>query len=117
MTIKQKFIQEVQELFESAGDVEQDVLDYFETFKKVKEKKSTEITENGKAIIEYMQETCEREDVNNAYKSRDIAEGMFTSSRSVSGAMRKLVNDGFVDKTDDSPIVYSLTDKGKTYSV
>ena len=50
------------------------------------------------------------------FLSKEIGEGLFTSSRSVSGAMRKLVADGYVDKSDDSPIVYSLTELGKKYS-
>jgi DNA-binding PadR family transcriptional regulator len=31
--------------------------------------------------------------------------------------MRKLVTDGYVEKSDDSPIVYSLTDLGKEYLI
>ena len=44
---------------------------------------------------------------------RDIAEGVFISSRSVAGSMRKLVNDGYVDKLSGEPAIYSLTNKGK----
>jgi predicted transcriptional regulator len=47
------------------------------------------------------------------WKARDIAEEMFISSRAVSGAMRKLVTDGFVEKIGKEPVVYTLTDTGK----
>ena len=46
------------------------------------------------------------------WKARDIAEGLFISSRAVSGAMRKLVTDGFVEKVGQDPVIYSITEKG-----
>ena len=46
------------------------------------------------------------------YKARDIAEGMFVASKSVSGAMRKLVTDGYVEKIGKDPVVYTITEKG-----
>ena len=44
--------------------------------------------------------------------AKAIAEGMGVSSRSVSGAIRKLVNDGFVEKVSTDPVLYSITAKG-----
>jgi DNA-binding MarR family transcriptional regulator len=115
MSKKDKFVEMVEGLFAELEEIDQDVLDYFETVKQKKTTKREEMTDNGKAIIGYMQDTYEETD--NKFLSKDIAEGLFTSSRSVSGAMRKLVTDGYVDKNDDSPIVYSLTDLGKEYSI
>lgn len=115
MSKKDKFVEMVEGLFAEMEEIDQDVLDYFETVKQKKVTKRVEMTDNGKAIIGYMQNTYEEAD--NKFLSKDIAEGLFTSSRSVSGAMRKLVADGYVDKNDDSPIVYSLTDLGKEYSI
>lgn len=112
---KQKFIDMVEGLISTGSDLDEAALAYFEKMKQAPATKAVEMTENGKNIIEYMQEN--HEEVHNLFKSKDIAEGMFVSSRSVSGAMRKLVTDGYVDKTDDSPIVYSLTEEGKTYSI
>ena len=115
MSKKQKFIEVVEGLFEEVEDLDQDVLDYFETLKKKRSSsRSVEMTENGYNIVEYMQNNWEETD--NKFLSKEIGEGLFTSSRSVSGAMRKLVTDGYVDKSEDSPIIYSLTDKGKEYS-
>ena len=71
------------------------------------------LTENGIKILTYMKENYEN--CNNAFKAKDIGEGLFISSRSVGGAMRKLVNDGFVTKTTGNPTIYSLTDKGKDF--
>ena len=52
-----------------------------------------------------------------SWKARDIAEGLFISSRTVSGAIRKLVNDGFVEKNGKDPVVYTITEAGKTIEI
>lgn len=121
MTKKEKFIKIVEDLFTEVNDIQdkeidQDAWDYLETLKTQKTKtRSVEITENGKAILEYMQGAIEEFD--NNFLSKEIAEGLFTSSRSVSGAMRKLVTDGFVEKSEDSPIIYNLSEKGKDFKI
>lgn len=69
-------------------------------------------TESGLLILEYLQ-TCDAKSL----KARDIADGMVISSRQVSGAIRKLVTDGFVDKMGSSPVIYSLTSKGKNFNI
>ena len=69
-------------------------------------------TENGLAILEYLQ-SC---DATN-WKAKDIADGMVISSRKISGAIRKLVSDGFVDKIGSSPVIYSLTTKGRDFDI
>lgn len=81
-------------------------LEALRTSDKQVEKK--EFTENGKNILQWLQEAAE-----GMYKSRDIAEGMGISSRTVSGAIRKLVTDGYVEKIGKEPVVYSITEKGK----
>lgn len=70
-------------------------------------------TDNGKLILKYLQEHQETP----MWKARDIAEGLFISSRAVSGAARKLVTDGFVEKVGQDPVVYSLTEKGKNIEI
>jgi predicted transcriptional regulator len=42
---------------------------------------------------------------------------MFVSSRAVSGAMRKLVTDGFVEKVGQDPVMYALTDAGRNVKI
>ena len=51
------------------------------------------------------------------FKAKDIAEGLFISSRTVSGAMRKLVSDGFVEKVGQDPVIYTITEKGKEIEI
>lgn len=70
------------------------------------------LTESGLSILEYLQ-TCDAKSL----KARDIADGMVISSRQVSGAIRKLITDGFVDKMGSSPVIYSLTTKGKDFDI
>ena len=67
-----------------------------------------------KLIMKYLQELPEGAPM---MKAKEIAEGMFISSRAVSGAMRKLVTDGFVEKVGQDPVMYSLTEKGKNYNI
>jgi predicted transcriptional regulator len=51
------------------------------------------------------------------WKARDIAEWLFISSRTVSGSMRKLVSDGFVEKVGSEPTIYSITELGKNVEI
>ena len=71
------------------------------------------LTDNGKLILDYMQKNLSTP----MMKARDIAEGLFISSRGVSGALRKLVNDGFCEKVGQDPVVYALTEKGKNFEI
>lgn len=69
-------------------------------------KASTGLTENGMKILDFMNEN--RDKFSNLFRAKDIAEGLFISSRSVSGAIRKLVTDGYVTKKEGNPITYSI---------
>ena len=46
-----------------------------------------------------------------------IGEGLFISSRTVSGAIRKLVTDGFVEKVGQDPVIYVITEQGKNIEI
>lgn len=80
------------------------VMAYWEEFKSGKS--TPEITEKGQAILDYMNENKEK--YNNLFKAKEIGEGLFWSSRTVSGAMRKLVLNGYVEKKGTNPTVYAL---------
>ena len=113
--MKKEFYDFVQALIAAAPDtadtlMTENIKNYIESLL-ISDPDKPEITDNGKVILDYMQKNPTPQ------KSRDIAEGLFTSSRTVSGAMRKLVNDGFVIKSGENPIVYSLTEKGKNYII
>ena len=48
--------------------------------------------------------------------AKEIGEGLFMSSRSISGAMRKLITCGYVVRQNANPVMYALTDSGKSYN-
>ena len=71
------------------------------------------ITESGIPILEYFQSL----DNPTGVKTKDIVAGILMPSRTVSGAIRKLVADGYIDKKDTSPVSYDLTEKGAQFDI
>lgn len=119
MTKKEAFINFVNYFFEDS-DVRfeknnefQLAKEFFEEFKNGKIKNSGAMTENGQRILSWMQENVDT--MTNLFTSKEAAEALFTSGRSIAGSMRKLVNDGYVEKTGKDPVQYSLTEAGKNY--
>lgn len=116
MTNKEMFIQEVEELIRAEQDIfSEGARAYFEQLKATTEKERPPFTENGAKVLIWMQENYES--YNNILKAKEIGDGLFCSSRTVSGAMRKLIADGYVSKTEGTPTCYSLTDLGMTVEV
>lgn len=116
MTNKEIFIQEVEELIRAEQDIFSDgARAYFEQLKATPEKEKAPFTENGAKVLIWMQENYES--YNNILKAKEIGDGLFCSSRTVSGAMRKLVTDGYVSKTEGTPTCYSLTELGMGVTV
>lgn len=114
--MKQEFINFLNALMEAAPTVKDEFMTegvkaYIETLMTSKNDKP-EITDSGKIILDYMQKSELP-----MLKSRDIAEGLYVSSRAVSGSLRKLVTDGFCEKVGVDPVVYTLTEKGKNYKI
>ena len=93
-----------------AGPVEvpENVKAYIDALRNVDVIEKPAFTENGGLILRYLQSAPTA-----MYKARDIAEGMGIGSKAVSGAMRKLVTDGYVEKVGKDPVVYMITEKGK----
>lgn len=111
MTKKETFINEVLAL---TGDSPEsifspDALDFWNGLQLGNEGKS-KFTENGKIVLSFMKEN--KDNYNNLFQSKTIGEAIGISSRTVSGAMRKLVTDGFVEKLGQNPVTYSLTQSG-----
>lgn len=106
MDKKEMFIKFIEE---NIKEFPAEIADFWEAFKTGKSVGG--MTENGQKILKYMQE--HEKEVENLFQAKSIGEGIFMSSRSVSGAMRKLITDGFVSKIAGSPVVYSLTEDGK----
>lgn len=119
MTKKEAFIKMVEGLIDplDINELKEDdeTKMAIEFFQELKENKASapkpEITENGAKILAYMQENYQK--YNNVFKAKEIGEGLFVSSRSVSGSMKKLITEGFVEKIGSDSVAYSITDKGK----
>ncbi len=114
--MKQEFLDFLNALMKAAPEVAEELMTdnikaYIDALMDSKNDKP-ELTDNGKVILDYMQKS----DVP-MMKARDVAEGLFISSRAVSGSLRKLVNDGFCEKVGQDPVVYALTDKGRNYKI
>ena len=121
MTKKEAFIKIIQtEIFdrtdiyaENYPDEYELAASFWEDFKDGKVKNSGAMSENGKKLLSWMQENIDT--MTNLFTSKEAAEALFTSGRSIAGSMRKLVNDGYVEKTGKDPVQYSLTEAGKNY--
>ena len=116
---KQKFINLIdEEVFKAMGpklekkyqDSWKQIIDFWNIFQSQNE--NSDLTENGMKVLKYMQLNLEKH--NNLFTARSIGEGLFLSSRSIAGTMRKLINDGYAEKTGNNPVYYSLTEEGKT---
>lgn len=118
MSKKQEFINFVEQMMNELnigpGDMTENVSLYWDAFRGVGEDGEKPLfTDNGKLIIKFLQDNQGTP----MWKARDIAEGLFISSRAVSGAMRKLVTDGFVEKVGQDPVIYSITENGKNIKI
>lgn len=117
MSKKSEFVSYVEKMIEATKDTihaSDEANLYWEAFKSKEESEKPMFTDNGKLILKYMQEHAV--DMPMA-KAKDIGEGLFISSRAVSGAIRKLVTDGYIEKIGQDPVVYSLTEKGKNTNI
>ena len=124
MNKKELFVMMV-EAFLEKGTVEgtlstsqlDEAIAYFNAFKSTQDRKADkpQFTDNGKLILKAMIEN--NEERANMFSAKQIAEYAFITSRQVSGAIRKLVADGYCEKVGQDPIIYSLTDLGKQIDV
>ena len=116
MTNKEIFIKEIEDMIcKSCTILSEGAHAYFEQLKATPEKEKSPFTENGAKVLIWMQENYGS--YNNILKAKEIGDGLFCSSRTVSGAMRKLITDGYVSKTEGTPTCYSLTELGMSVTV
>lgn len=114
MTKKEEFIEFINGIFNTMTDpLPENVELYWNTFCSKEEVEKPLFTDNGKLILKFLQNNQDT----TIWKSKDIAEGLFVSSRTVAGAIRKLVADGYVEKMGDSPSIYTITEKGKNINL
>lgn len=116
MSKKEKFIEEVQKMIdETTHEWESnEAKEYWDAFIGEKVVDKPAFTDNGKMILEFMKGAFPATE---QFKAKEIAEQLGVSSRSVSGAIRKLVTDGYVEKLGQDPILYALTDAGKEIEI
>ena len=109
MTVDERkniFIDTVEELFKAYPmNVPPEATEFFEDYKKSKSQKKA-FTEKGINVILALRE------VNDWITAKSLGLKMDVSGRSVSGTMRKLVEDGYVEKMAGNPASYRITEKG-----
>lgn len=120
MTEKEAFIKVVSGLFDNEDndiaptDEEYDLANNY--FLKLKngggDNGKPAFTEKGIVILKYLKENPDA-----VLPAKKIAEELDLSSRTVSGAMKKLVSDGYVDKFEGEPKTYSITIKGREVEI
>ena len=111
MTAKENFISEIEKLLKT-NTINEDAMSYFTEFKNGTVKNSSVITEKGAAVLEYLQ----NQEDGYVFSAKMLAEALDMNTRSISGTMRKLAADGYVEKISTlSPITYQITDLGKTF--
>ena len=115
--MKQEFLDFLNALMEASPNVVKEkmtpnVEKYLEVLREGAAEKPA-LTDGGKRVLIYLQQNPDKV----ALKARDIADELGVSSRGVSGSMRKLVADGFVEKMGESPVVYTITEKGKNFII
>ena len=75
-------------------------------FKSIYKKNNNKLTELNHLILDFMKENKDKYD--NSFSSKIIAEGLDTAAKKISGSIRKLVNLGLVEKTNENPVIYAL---------
>ena len=113
MSKKKIFIEEVQNMMNELNYEwkNEESKAYWAALVSQKEVEKPEFTDNGKLILQYLKDNTFEEGT--MFTAKSIGEGLLCSSRTVSGAIRKLVTDGYVEKVGQDPVVYTLTEKGK----
>lgn len=110
MSGRAQFIQIIENLITNNPNAfNAEALEYWETLKA--EPAKADITEKGMLILKHM---ADNKDIcNNVFTAQLIGAGIQLTGRSVSGAMKKLVTEGYVDKLGDAkPIAYQITERG-----
>ena len=115
MDKKQIFISEIEKAFNDIPQftLSDDALTFFESLKICNGdgKRGKKFTDNGLIVLQFAREN--KDQYNNLFKSKDF-EAAGIATKTASGAMRKLVSDGYFEKLGANPIVYALTEKGIT---
>ena len=112
MSKKEKFIEEINRLISEGLVLTEDAKNYFDALCVNVDNSKPQFTENGRMILQFIQEN--KDTYNNLFNAKSVGEGLNITSKTASGAMRKLVTDGYLEKVGANPVIYSLTEKGAT---
>ena len=112
MTNKQKFIDEVLNLVTKDGgpSLSEEAWEFFNELRSGKNSTGA-LTEIGEKVLSWVRDNTSRDCV--IFSSKVIGEGLFLSPRIISGAARKLVNDGYLFKEGKNPVSYGITPEGR----
>ena len=88
--------------------------EFWENYKQSQNTPTKKFTDTGRLILSFLQTYNEsnEESTNKHWTAKSLAESMEISSRTVSGAMRKLCADGYVNNLGGKPVTYTVTEKG-----
>lgn len=119
MSKKSEFIKYVNDLMDYTSKMDAPIMNeeaslFWDALINEKTEEKPTFTDNGKLVMKYLQSLPDDAPM---MKAKEIAEEMFISSRTVSGCMRKLVSDGFVEKIGKDPVMYILTDLGRNINI
>lgn len=70
------------------------------------------LTEVGRKILISMSNN--KDTYLGVFSAKQLGELLFMSARSISGSMRKLVTEQYVEKVGQNPVTYKLTDLGES---
>ena len=116
MSKKEKFIHEVIAAIDGLEEktpekyFSEDALDFWNGLQVGGGTSKQKFTDNGKLVLTFMKEN--KDTYKNLFKAKDVGEGLGIASRTASGAMRKLVTDGYIEKVGADPVVYAITQSG-----
>lgn len=109
--IMKNFIEEIETFKDKLSIEAQEFLEEL----KLKSLETPEFTEKGLKILMCMQDNKDK--YMNVFSSKILGELLFASPRSISGAMKKIIAQGYVEKVGQNPVSYGLTPKGMEYKV
>lgn len=112
MSKKSEFIDYVSSII-NVDDMNDEAKAYWDSMINTPEKPKKMFTDNGKLILGYLQTVKE----GTSMLSKDIADRIGISSRSVAGAMKKLITDGWVEAMDSEPRTYCVTEAGRNIDI
>ena len=112
MTKREKFIEEIWNHVTSDGGIHisDEAFEYLKEMRDGKDENAVKVTETGLRVLQWLKDNSKQGF--EYFSSKTIGEGLFCSPRIVSGAARKLVADGFLEKEGKAPVSYRLTQAG-----